>query len=239
MSIEGILGKQLTVRLLGDAAAVAAEAAARIERAASESIAERGAFHLVLAGGGTPQQAYRLLANIEAEWSRWHIYFGDERCLPADDAERNSVMAERAWLAQSPIPKEQIHPIPAERGAEAAAAAYSQTLSGVLPFDMVLLGMGEDGHTASLFPGHPLEQEGLATAVHDAPKPPPDRVSLTPRALNATRRLLFLVTGAGKHKALEQWRRGEQLPVSAIAAAGSAELLLDRAAAAEWVAGNS
>jgi 6-phosphogluconolactonase len=139
-------------------------------------------------------------------------------------------MAREAWLERVAIPPRQVHPIPAELGAEEGAAAYTETISPILPFDMVLLGMGEDGHTASLFPGHRHDPQALVVAVHNAPKPPADRVSLTPRALNRSRALLLLITGAGKRDALQRWRRGEELPVGGIRPEGTMELLLDRAA---------
>jgi 6-phosphogluconolactonase len=217
-------------RVYPDAAAVAAAAADRVLAAANSAIAERGAFNLVLAGGGTPQAAYRLLARARADWPCWHIWFGDERCLPPEDPERNSRMAARAWLDRVPIPPDQVHPIPAELGPEAAAERYAATLRPVLPFDLVLLGMGEDGHTASLFPGlrHPSEE--LVHPVHAAPKLPPERVSLGLAALAASRRLLVLVTGAGKCQAVRRWRAGQDLPVARVQCPAGVEVLLDRAA---------
>jgi 6-phosphogluconolactonase len=219
------------VRILADADAVAAETARLVLGAATDAIAARGAFRLVLAGGSTPQAAYRLLAEAEADWDRWHCYFGDERCLPVGDAARNSRAAESAWLDRVPIPRAQLHPIPAEQGAEPAAAAYEPIVAAALPFDLALLGMGEDGHTASLFPGHEVCPGPLVMPVHDAPKPPPDRVSLTPSALCRSRRMLVLVTGAGKRPAVARWQAGDGLPVSRVAVGGNAMVLLDRAAA--------
>src|SRR5579863_7571894 len=122
--------------------------------AARQAVAERGQFHLVLAGGETPRAIYRMLRDSQAGWGAWHVYFGDERCLPAADPGRNSRMAGEAWLDHVVLPTGQVHPIPAEQGAEKAATAYSATLHGVGDFDLVLLGLGEDGHTASLFPDH-------------------------------------------------------------------------------------
>ena len=119
----------------------------------------------------------------------------------------------------------------AELGPEAAAASYAPLVEAALPFDLVLLGMGEDGHTASLFPGHAVPEGALVIPVHDAPKPPADRVSLTPMALTAAREVLILVTGVGKRQALAAWRDGADLPVARVAAAGQTIVLLDRAAA--------
>lgn len=226
-------------RILPDAAGVAAAAAACIRDHARAAIAARGAFHLCVAGGSTPSAAYRLLAAADpdatAPWSAWHIYHGDERCVPATDPERNSLSAARDWLDQVPIPTSQQHPIPAEQGAEAGALAYEPVVCAALPFDLVLLGIGEDGHIASLFPGHPWpDDERLAIPVHDSPKPPPARVSLTPRALCDTRALLVLVTGSGKQDAVRRWRAGEPLPIARVLATlpalVTARVLLDAAA---------
>lgn len=220
-------------RVLDDAAAVAETAARLILTQARAAIAERGRFRLVLAGGTTPAVTYRLLASENADWSAWHVYHGDERCLPRDDAERNSLAAEQIWLDRVAIPAAQVHAIPAELGAEPAAEAYSPLVAAALPFDLVLLGMGEDGHTASLFPGREIPSEPLVIPVHDAPKEPPERVSLTPRALRASARILLLITGAGKREALRRWQAGEPLPVAQVAAAGNTMALLDRAAASD------
>jgi 6-phosphogluconolactonase len=160
------------------------------------------------------------------------VYFGDERCLPADDAERNSRMAADAWLNRAPIPQDQVHAIPAELGASAGALAYAQTLRGVDDFDLVLLGLGEDGHTASLFPGRDWGVAASAPdalAVFDAPKPPPQRVSLSAARLSGTREVLFLVEGEAKHDAVARWRAGQQLPAGAIQPAGGVDVLVESA----------
>lgn len=228
-------------RVLADTGAVATAAAATIRAQAAAAIAARGVFRLCLAGGTTPVAAYHLLAaapeDPAAPWCGWHIYHGDERCLPPGDPERNSRAADLAWLNHVPIPAPQVHPIPAELGPEAAASAYARLLADALPFDLVLLGIGEDGHTASLFPTRPWAAEAadeeLVMPVHDAPKPPPERVSLTPRALTATRAMLVLVTGAGKREAVGQWRAGVPLPIARVLGglAAPAEVLMDREAA--------
>ena len=212
---------------LPDADTVCAQAVARILAAAAAAIAARGCFRLVLAGGTTPEKVYRQLAGSDADWSAWQLYFGDERCLPADDAERNSVMAASAWLEQVAIPADNVHPIPAELGAKAAAQAYTALVEAARPFDMVLLGIGEDGHTASLFPGHQHPRHAAVHAVHDAPKPPPERVSLSRESLSDAHEVMVLVTGAGKRDALHRWQGGDDLPVAQITARNSVTVLMD------------
>ena len=214
-------------------AEVASVAAGLILSAAAHAIAERGRFKLVLAGGRTPIAAYTRLVGVPADWGRWYCFFGDERCLSPADPERNSLAAARAFLDRVPIPDSHLYPIAAERGPVAAATAYQAILAGHLPFDLVLLGMGEDGHTASLFPGQAISDGPLVMPVTQAPKPPPERVSMTPKALAATRGMLILVTGRDKAPALASWRAGHDLPVARVAALGSALVLIDRDAAGE------
>lgn len=222
--------------LLPDAAAVAAEVRRRLLTAAQEAIDRRGSFHLVLAGGATPRLLYASLVDAPADWAHWHIWFGDERVLEADHPERNSVMAREAWLDHVAIPATQIHVIPTERGLESAVASYRQALAGIPDFDVVLLGLGEDGHTASLFPGHDWGADAGAPdvlAVQDAPKPPPERVSLSAARLSRARAVWFLVTGASKREAVARWRRGESVPAAAIRPAAGVDVFLDEAAAGE------
>lgn len=217
--------------LFEDQAEVAAAAAAMILRAAHAAIAEQGRFRLCLAGGTTPTAAYARLAAADADWERWWIYLGDERCAPVADPARNSLAAERAWLEKAPVPRAQVFPIPAELGAEAGASAYEHIIRAALPFDLVLLGLGEDGHTASLFPGQPIPDDRLVMPVHAAPKPPPARVSLTPRALSDSKQVLILITGDSKAEAVRRWREGVMLPISQLATQANALVYLDRAAA--------
>lgn len=212
-----------------DGDAVAQAAYQSILAAADKAIAQRGAFKIVLAGGTTPEATYCELAKQQSDWSKWHVYMGDERCLPVDDAERNSVMAARSLTDHVAIPASQVYLIEAEKGAEPAAQDYAAVIDAALPFDMVLLGMGEDGHTASLFPGHQHNETETVHAVHNAPKPPPDRVSLSASALSNTGELLMLITGAGKQQPLAQWREGEALPITTIDAPNTL-MMLDKAA---------
>lgn len=212
---------------LPSAEAVAQEAVARILTKAQRAISARGTFRLVLAGGSTPVATYRLLAQAGVDWSGWEFFFGDERCLPVMDPQRNDRAARRAWLDQVPIPPESIHVIPAEQGPKAAAQAYAALVERSMPFDLVLLGLGEDGHTASLFPGHSIPGDSLVMPVLQSPKPPPERVSLTPAAFAGARGILILVTGTGKREAIKCWRAGSDLPIAQAAAAAPSLVLLD------------
>lgn len=205
-------------------------AAASILAAADRAILARGQFHLVLAGGDTPRGAYRELCEAPADWPAWHIYFGDERCLPTNDPTRNSFMAGEAWLDHVAIPVSQRHSIPAELGPTQAAEAYAEILRSVGAFDLVLLGLGEDGHTASLFPDHQWgETPGSpdTLAVFDAPKPPPQRVSLSAARLARARQVLFLVSGESKHRVVADWRAGKIIPARAVMPAAGVDVLLE------------
>ncbi len=217
-------------QVLPNAEAVAEQAAQRILQAAQRAVNEHGQFRIVLAGGRTPEQAYRRLAAADPDWSAWQIYFGDERCVAVVDERRNDLMAARAWLNHVPVPPENIHPIPAELGAEAGARVYRKIVEAALPFDLVLLGMGEDGHTASLFPGQVHAGHELVLAVHDAPKPPPERVTLSAKALSDSQEVLILVTGTNKHPAIVRWRAGERLPIAMVHGRSGTEILVDEAA---------
>jgi 6-phosphogluconolactonase len=188
----------------------------RILKAADEAISKHGSFLIVLAGGSTPKAIYQLLSQQKADWSHWHIYHNDDRCLPIDHAERNSKMAREAWLSHVAIPQDQIHDIPAELGNVEGAKAYAKTLEGVRTFDLVLLGLGEDGHTASLFPNQLVDNSADAVPVFDAPKPPADRITISQNRLNDAYEVMFLVTGAGKQEAVDQWRNGESIPATLI-----------------------
>ena len=197
--------------------------------AAMLAIRQRGAFHLVISGGETPRKIYQQLRAAQTDWSKWHIYFSDERCLPTTDKNRNSRMAGEAWLDHVSIPENQIHIIPTEIGASQSALKYAAILSTVKMFDLVLLGLGEDGHTASLFPGHdwgdkPDSPDTLA--VINAPKPPSERVSLSATRLSRSRGVLFLVAGESKRCAVTEWRNGGNIPAQAIVPAAGVDILI-------------
>lgn len=202
--------------------------AQRIAESAAQAIAARGVFHLALAGGETPRRCYEKLRSLAIDWAHVQIYFGDERCLPRGDARRNDAMVCDTLLEHVPILQANVHPIQTELGVHAAAALYAVMLAQVATLDMVLLGVGEDGHTASLFPGNPAtESTAVVVPVFNSPKPPAERVSLGMNTLNMARQKIFLVAGAAKRSALEQMLNGALLPAARVT---SAEWHIDRAA---------
>jgi len=209
--------------VLATAEEVAESAAAEIAEAL-----RAGARTLVLTGGTSPRRCYELLSELDVEWGRVSILFGDERCVPPLDPESNYRMAKESLL-------DRVHPatvyrIPAELGPDEGADLYAEVVANSTPLDIVLLGVGEDGHVNSLFPGHKaLKSEALTVGIHDSPKPPPQRVTMTFEAIRDAGRVIIIATGAGKAEAIAMARRGET-PSGMIA---GARWLIDRAAAGE------
>lgn len=199
-----------------------------ILKAAQRAIQDKGFFSIVLAGGTTPEQVYMLIAEEPCDWQNWHLYLGDERCLPANNIERNSQMIQKCLLGKVDIPPSNIHLIPAELGANIGASVYESEIINALPFDLVLLGMGEDGHTASLFPTHKHKEDELVHEVTAAPKLPSERVSLSVKALSLNHGLIIIVTGSSKQEAVQKWIKGEDLPVNRISSQGKLAVYLDR-----------
>lgn len=202
--------------------------ARRIAQISAQAIGERGLFRVALAGGYTPRGCYTQLRKLPVDWKHVQVYFGDERCLPRGDARRNDTMAREELLAHVAIPRDHIHAIEAERGAQIAATEYAAVLERALPLDLALLGLGEDGHTASLFPGNPATvQDDIVVPVFNAPKPPAERVSLGMNTLNVAREKIFMVAGKAKREALARIAQGAILPAARVA---GAEWHVDRAA---------
>jgi len=203
--------------------------AEEVAEAAAAEIAEAlrgGAQTLVLAGGTTPRRTYELLAELDVQWGRVTVLFGDERCVPPDHPDSNYRMVKESLLDR--VAPATVYRMPAELGPDEGADAYAEVVANVAPLDFVLLGVGEDGHVASLFPGHPLlRASGLTAGIRDSPKPPPERVTLTLEAIRDAGRVLIIATGAGKADAVALARRGET-PSGMIA---GARWLIDRAAA--------
>lgn len=215
-----------------DSEALERMARTRILRASERAIEQRGVFSLVLAGGSTPKPVYASLGAAHSPWTCWQIFFSDERCVPVNDAARNSQLARRAWLDHIDIPRANIHPFEAERGARHAAQRANVALGEQGIFDLVLLGLGADGHTASLFPGHTWGEVAGSPdvlAVYDAPKPPPERVSMSAYRLSCAREVIFLVDGEDKRDAVRMWRARARIPASAITPDAGVDVLLTAA----------
>lgn len=204
-----------------------ADVAQRLVQLANEVIEEHGSFHIVLTGGNTPRPIYRQLRQADTDWSAWHVYMGDERCLPEGDDERNDHMASESWLSHVAIPKIQIHMMPAHLGAQAGAQRYREVIAAIKNFDLVLLGLGEDGHVASLFPGHVHNDRDRVVAVSDSPKPPAERISLTAGLLSQTSHAWFLVSGEAKRTALQLWLADGPLPASQVCPATGVDIFTD------------
>ncbi|MGH2510855.1 MAG: 6-phosphogluconolactonase [Ktedonobacteraceae bacterium] len=203
------------VAIYPDLDTISQEAAKYVVRVAQEAIATRGLFSCGLSGGSTPGKLYSLLASepyrSQIDWHAVHFFWSDERCVPPDDAQSNYHLAQETLLSKLSLRPEQIHRMPAERpDREQAAADYTAEIRHVLggdsvpSFDLLQMGMGPEGHTASLFPHQPSlhEQKRLVMPV-SVPKPPPDRLTFTPPLLHAARHLLDLVTGADKAEAFQ------------------------------------
>jgi len=179
------------------------------------SIAARGVCHMIVPGGNTPAGCFAALAEKSLSWDKVHCYPGDERCYEAGHTERNDVMIKKHLLSRLPVIN--FHPMPSELGAEQAAEAYRETVDAIDAFDIAFIGMGEDGHTASLFPGNvALEKTASVVAVHDSPKPPTDRVSMSLLTLRRARLRVVLTAGASKAEIMVRIRAGETLPVNQV-----------------------
>jgi 6-phosphogluconolactonase len=207
--------------------AVAAHAADLVTQACEQAIKDRGRFTLALAGGSTPKLLYRLLATRKPalDWSRCVLLFGDERCVPHDHPDSNMKMAETTLTGPAGVPHSSILPVPTHLPPAQAAATYEATLRRLLPeqgpgIDVVLLGMGADGHTLSLFPGDDAAvAESNRWCIHTkapAPFAVPDRVTMTLPLVNAARLRLFMVTGADKSPRLDAIVAGTQTPPAAM-----------------------
>lgn len=232
-------------RVFADLDLLADAAADLFVEAAAESILARGIFRVALAGGTTPERMHRRLASEPRQsavnWPRVDVYFGDERCVPAGAPGRNDAAARAALLDHVPIPSRSVHSIQAEasEGAERYETLIRREFAPapreVPCFDLIFLGLGPDGHTASLFPGHVAlaETERLVVRISGAPKPPPERVTFTLPLLNAARRVVFLAAGADKRDACARARRGDPSVPAGRVRPGEGRLLwlIDEAAA--------
>lgn len=238
------------LRVVADAEAVAAEAEQEFVRAAEAALAARGRFTVALSGGHTPRRLYERLAERPLEWSRVFFFWGDERAVPPEDPESNYRMARLTLLDRIGARPEQIFPIPAELPPAQAADAYQATLRAFFQLgpgqwpvlDLVLLGLGADGHTASLFPGTAaLEEQQRLVVAHYVEAVGGWRITLTLPVLNAARAVIFLVSGAHKawalRAALEPDRTTPPVPAARVAPTHGRLLWLVDQAAAQQLAG--
>ncbi|MBT4730945.1 6-phosphogluconolactonase [Candidatus Woesearchaeota archaeon] len=183
---------------------------------AEQSISDKGCFSIVLAGGNSSIELYKILKESSSDWSKWNVYMGDDRHLLKNDKERNDHIIEQVWLNGSLIPKNNIFFIKAELGMSDAKKDYESTLKEIEKFDVVLLSMGEDGHTASLFPGHEYVESDDVVLEYNSPKPPSERVSMSYSRLNKAKNVFKIIMGNSKQEAVSLWLQGEKLPINQI-----------------------
>jgi 6-phosphogluconolactonase len=241
-------GTPANILVFEDAEEVARQGALRFVETARASIANSGRFGVALAGGSTPRRAYETLTTNEyrdrVSWPSVHIFFGDERCVPPEDAESNYRMAREAMLSRLRIPAENVHRMMGEIDPTVSARLYEKELraffgdaAGWPRFDLVLLGMGDDGHTASLFPGTAALAEQQAWVVANrVEKLKTFRITLTAPAINHAAHVVFMVTGVGKAARLAEVindpRDPERLPSQMIQPVdGTLTWMVDKAAA--------
>lgn len=235
---------QFNIQVLSDSAAVASEAAERIVAAADRAVESKGIFTIALAGGSTPKALYELLANetyhSRIDWTKVEIFFGDERCVPPGHAESNYRMAKDAMLCPVSIPPKNVHRMRGELDPEQAARNYSRMLKekfGDGGLDLILLGMGDDGHTASLFPHtQALNETQHRCAANYVEKLSTWRITLTASFINRSKEILILVSGAAKAERLREVLEGPRdplrLPIQLIhPSGGTLTWLVDDAAA--------
>ena len=207
--------KHSQIKIFPDLAFLSNEAAEFIVSLAVRSVVEKGKFAVALAGGSTPQNLYQLLASPEFSermpWHSVHLFWGDERCVPPDHEDSNYGMAEKALISNVPLPSENIHRMKGELGFSKGAGEYEKELRGFFErerfprFDLILLGLGTDGHTASLFPGSDGLKARDRLVVHDSsPVLSHPRITLTLPVINQASIILFLVAGKEKDRILAQ-----------------------------------
>jgi 6-phosphogluconolactonase len=236
------------VRVYRDLEALSQAAATAFSQAVTDALQERERALIAISGGTTPSRLYELLARSpyreQIDWPRTHLFWADERLVPVEDLENNFKQAHEIWLKPVGLPAANLHRVRTELGGEAAREDYARLLRAFATppltwprFDLVLLGMGEDGHTASLFPGSPIEtaQPVLRVSAHYGNRPN-DRITLSEAVLNSARLIFFLVSGAGKSRILADVlygeRRPEALPAQRIQPKeGSVVWMVDRSAA--------
>ena len=245
----------MSLYVFADTQELSQSAANLVAKTAAAAVAQRGRFTVAISGGSLPKLVFPPLVKeplrSQINWTAWHVFWADERCVPLEHPESSYRLAKESLFNHVPIPTDQICPINPTLSCHLAADAYQVTLGQVfnlsafpspnLPqFDLILLGMGPDGHTASLFPGHPLLNEKLCwvAPITDSPKPPPERITLTLPVLNNARQVAFIATGENKAavlpQVLGQSRSEIALPAGLVQpTSGQLHWFVDQAAAAK------
>jgi 6-phosphogluconolactonase len=233
------------LKVFGDINELSQYAANLFVETANRSIEERGRFLASLSGGNTPMRLYELLGNSfydQVDWTRTHFFWGDERCVPVDDAGNSYGQTKKVLFDKINIPDENIHRVLSELEPDSASKEYANTLSGFAEsplawprFDLTLLGMGDDGHTASLFLNSPMDDSPTLAVTANYQGRPANRVTLTEKVLNSSRNIVFLVAGKSKAETLNKVINGayqpEELPAQRIAPAdGNLIWLVDQEA---------
>ncbi|XP_078607961.1 6-phosphogluconolactonase-like [Branchiostoma floridae x Branchiostoma japonicum] len=233
------------VHVLAGQAEIGAALGALVAAKAQEAIGRRGVFTIAVSGGSTTKIfCQEMVKRADVGWDKWRVFMADERLVPLDQEDCNYKGYKDALVGTVPLAAEHIYPINPSLSVEAAAEDYTQKLKQVFSedtpvFDVVLLGMGPDGHTASLFPGHKLLQEKtlLVAPISDSPKPPPNRVTLTFKVLNRARCAIFVCTGEGKAANVKNVLEGNEenpLPAALVQPLdGELHWYLDTAAASQ------
>ncbi|KAI9230531.1 MAG: glucosamine-6-phosphate isomerases/6-phosphogluconolactonase-domain-containing protein [Piptocephalis tieghemiana] len=210
---------------------VPADLSAYVSRLSREAIERHGLFTVAISGGSLPKQLSRdLVQDTTVDWSKWHVFFADERCVKLDHADSNYALVKEELLDKVSIPSSQVYPIDDSvvDSPQEVASRYMDCLRGLFAskdsvkvpvFDLILLGMGPDGHTCSLFPDHPILEEDVewVSYLTDSPKPPPSRITLTFPVLNHAKNVAFVATGAGKQEPLHRiFDLGDILPAGKV-----------------------
>lgn len=202
--------------IFNDRGSLSKQLAEEVLRIAKKSIQKKDTFSIVLTGGQSSLDLYKILSKANSSWSKWHLYITDERLLPEDHPERNDKVIKKIWLDNSAIPKQNIHFIRAEMGLLEAQQKYEEELKHVNKFDIVILSVGEDGHVASLFPGHTYPNNQHVVIEQNSPKSPAQRISMSYDRLIAAENIFILIIGKLKQDAVKQIIEKTNLPVNKI-----------------------
>jgi 6-phosphogluconolactonase len=183
---------------------------------AKKSIFEKDCFSIVLTGGQSVLNLYKILSKSDSNWEKWHIYIGDERCVPMRHKDRNDQVINEIWLDNSTISKNNIHFIQAELGLIEAQKEYEKVLKKIDKFDVVLLSVGEDGHVASLFPNHSYPDNKMVVIESNSPKSPKQRLSMSYKQLNKSNYIFKLLIGKSKQQAVHLLQKNTNLPMTKV-----------------------